>query len=56
MDDHVKAQHYREQAENLRKLAAQDSNAETREALLSVALSYDRLSTKFSAQARVKAT
>ena len=54
MDDQAKADHYREQAENLRKLAEQDGNAATREALLSVALSYDRLSAKFSAQARVQ--
>jgi hypothetical protein len=48
MDDNLtKAKHYRDEAENLRKLAALDDNAETREALLSVARTYDRLHVKY---------
>jgi hypothetical protein len=43
----AKAQYYREHAENLRALAAQDDNLQTREALLAVARDYDRLSSKF---------
>jgi hypothetical protein len=46
-----KAQHYRDQAENVRQLAALDDNAETREALLAVACTYDRLHTKYLALA-----
>jgi hypothetical protein len=46
--DQIKADHYREQADNLRKLAALDSNEATRDALLDVARNYDRLSARFS--------
>ena len=50
MQDNVtKANRYRDQAAHLRSLAAQDDNPETREALLSVARTYDRLSAKYSA-------
>ena len=53
--DHLaKAQHYRAQAENLRALAGMDENVETREALLTVARTYDRLHVKYLAQAESK--
>ena len=48
MKDPIKAKHYKDQAEHLRGLASLDDNADTREALLSVARSYDRLHTKYS--------
>ena len=54
--NHSKAQHYRDQAEHLRMLAAQDDNPETREALLSVARKYDQLSAKYSAMTGSKNT
>ena len=44
-----RAHHYRDEAENLRKLAAKDDDPETRESLLSVALTYDRLYSKYLA-------
>jgi hypothetical protein len=45
--DHLrKAAHYRDQAAHLRTLAEQDENVETREALLQVARTYDRLHIK----------
>ena len=48
MDDNlVKVGNYRDRAANLRALAAQDENTQTREASLSIARKYDRLSTKF---------
>jgi hypothetical protein len=47
MDNLARSQRYREQAENLRALAAKDDNLQTREALLLVARDYDRLSIKF---------
>ena len=50
-DNNSKAQHYRDQAEHLRQLAALDDNAETREALLKVARAYSRLHTKYMASA-----
>lgn len=46
MDNLLRSQRYREQAENLRALAAQDDNLQTREGLLAVARDYDRLSAK----------
>ena len=49
MNDPIKAKHYKEQAEHLRVLASLDDIAETREALLTVARSYDRLYAKHSA-------
>jgi hypothetical protein len=55
MDNNLtKAKHYRDQAENLRKLAAQDENTSTREALLSVARTHDRLYTKYLGLAKPK--
>lgn len=39
-----RAEHYREQAKRLREMAEQDTNPETRKALLSVAKRYDGLS------------
>ncbi len=50
----AKAKHYRDQAENLRSLAALDDNVETRESLLAVARTYDRLSEKFLERANAK--
>ena len=47
MENIGRAQTYYERAESLRMLAAQDEQIETREALLAVARSYDRLATKF---------
>jgi hypothetical protein len=41
-----KAIHYREQAVHLRTLAEQDDNVETREGLLEIARTYDRLHIK----------
>jgi hypothetical protein len=52
VDRQAKSDHYREHAKNLRMLAAQDDNAGTREALLDVALNYDRLSARFAGPAR----
>jgi hypothetical protein len=50
MDENLtKAHHHRGHAENLRALAAQDDNLPTREALLVVARTYDRLYEKFLA-------
>ena len=50
--DHLKkAMHYRDQAIHLRLLAGQDENVETREALLQVARTYDRLHIKHLALA-----
>jgi hypothetical protein len=49
-----KAQHYRNQGDRLRELAAPDDNIETREALLSVARKCDQLSVKYSAMTRSK--
>ena len=51
MDDLTRARHYRDEATNLRQLAQKDDNPETRESLLSVARSYDRLSRKYLALA-----
>jgi hypothetical protein len=45
-DSFAEAQHYKERAEHLRALAAQDENLQTREALLAVARDYDRLASK----------
>jgi hypothetical protein len=53
-DNFAEAQHYRERAENLRALAAQDENLQTREALLAVAHDYDRLAAKFMNLAQQK--
>jgi hypothetical protein len=53
-DNLTKAAHYRVQAENLRSLATQDENTPTREALLSVARTYDRLYTKYLGLAELK--
>ena len=50
-DNLSKAQHYRDQAEHLRVLAGLDDHAETREALLTVARTYDRVHTKYMALA-----
>ena len=48
MEDHLsKAQHYRDQAAHMRELAAKDHNGETRNALISLAENYDRLSLKY---------
>jgi len=47
VDNFTKANHYRDQAANLRRLAELDDNAETREGLLSIARSYDRLCLKY---------
>jgi len=53
MDDNLtKAKHYRDQAENLRALAAQEDNLEARKALISTAGTYDRLHEKFLDRAR----
>ena len=46
-----RAHHYRDEAENLRKLAAKDDHPETRESLQSIALTYDRLYEKYLALA-----
>ena len=54
MDYLTRAHHYRAEAENLRKLAEKDDNAETREGLLSIARTYDRLYTKYLALAEQK--
>lgn len=43
----MKAQHYHDQAANLRKLAAMDDNEPTRKALLDLAESYEKLAKKF---------
>lgn len=43
MDHLERARHYRDEAKSHRKLAEQDDCRETREHLLSVALTYDRL-------------
>jgi len=51
VDNLAKANHYRDQAANLRQLAEQDDHAETREGLLSIARTYDRLSAKYLALA-----
>ena len=42
-DDLTRAAHYRDKAENLRKIAGDDANPDTRAALLSVANQYDRI-------------
>ena len=47
-----KAQHYRDQAEQFRKLASQEDNLEARQALLVTATTYDRLHRKFLSLAR----
>jgi len=47
MDHLSRAHHYRDEAENLRELPGKDDHPETRESLLSVALNYDRLYTKY---------
>ena len=47
MDHLSRAHRYRDEAENLRKLAQKDEHFETRESLLSVALAYDRLCAKY---------
>lgn len=52
MDNLTRAHHYRDEAENLRKLAEKDDHPETRESLLSVARTYDRLYTKYLALAQ----
>ena len=49
MENLAKANHYREQAANLRKLAEMDDHAETREGLLTIARTYDRLYVKYLA-------
>jgi len=46
-DDLLKAQHYHDQAVHMRELAVRDTNEETRNALLLLAESYDRLCRKF---------
>ena len=51
LDHLTRAHHYRDEAMNLRKLAEKDDHAETRESLLSVALTYDRLYAKYLALA-----
>ena len=51
MDHIARAHHYRDEAINLRKLAEKDDHPETRESLLSVALTYDRLYAKYLALA-----
>ena len=51
MDNLTRAHHYRDEAENLRKLAAKDDNQETREGLLEIARTYDRLYSKYLALA-----
>jgi hypothetical protein len=51
MDDHLsKAQHYRDQAEHMRLLAAGEANDGLRNSMLSLAENYDRLCQKFLAQ------
>jgi hypothetical protein len=52
----VRAHHYRDEAINLRKLAEKDDHAETRESLLSVARTYDRLYAKYLALAHPPAS
>jgi hypothetical protein len=47
VDNLTKANHYRDQAVNLRQLAEKDDHPETREGLLSIARSYDRLSVRY---------
>lgn len=47
MDHLTRAHHYRDEAENLRKLAQKDDHPDTRENLLSVTLKYDRLYSKY---------
>ena len=47
VDNLTKANHYRDQAANLRHLAELDDHAETREGLLSIARSYDRLYVRY---------
>lgn len=51
MDNLARAHHYRDEAANLRKLAEMDDHPETRESLLTVALTYDRLYAKYLASA-----
>jgi hypothetical protein len=51
LDNLTRAHHYRDEAENLRKLAERDDHQETRESLLSVARTYDRLYAKYLALA-----
>jgi hypothetical protein len=53
-DNFTEAQHYKERAEHLRALAAQDENLQTRESLLAVARDYDRLVSKFMNLAQQK--
>jgi hypothetical protein len=45
-DDLSKAQHYRDQAVHMRKLAANEANEEARTSLLSLAENYERLCIK----------
>jgi len=45
-DDITRAARYRDKAENLRRIAAEDANPDTRAALLSVADQYDRICAK----------
>jgi hypothetical protein len=54
VDNLEKANHYRDQAANLRRLAEKDDYAETREGLLSIARTYDRLHVKYLALAESK--
>jgi hypothetical protein len=42
----AEARHYKDRAEHLRAIAAQDANPQTREALLAAAGDYDRLASK----------
>jgi hypothetical protein len=51
-DRFAQAQHYSERAEQLRTLAAQDENLQTRDALLAVARDYDRLASKLLSSAQ----
>ena len=51
LDNLTRAHHYRDEAANLRKLAEKDDHPETRESLLAVALTYDRLYAKYLALA-----
>ena len=54
MDNLKKANHYRDQAANLRQLAELDDHAETREGLLAIARTYDRLYVKYLALAETR--
>ena len=46
-DPLTRAQYYRDQAINMRTLAANEDNLELRNALISIAETYDRLRIKF---------